>query len=136
MTAKASSPKQTLRRIYAFTHAQPIWRECASVLAEGSGARVFLLKCLFWLGLVFALLPWPQGDGRGAAGRRNGAESKAIAKPKHPAAPAPGDALAAVTQAATDRLAAAAKEQCLAHPGDCLAILGAAASRKEPPAAR
>ncbi len=91
---------------------------------------MFLLKSLFWLGLVLALIFWPQ-DERPSAETPKPRQPAEAAKSRRPAPPAGADVVASVTQAATDKLAAAARAQCLAHPSDCLAILGAAAGTKE-----
>lgn len=106
----------------------------------------FLVKCCFWLAVVFLAI-----GGRGAA--PPDAEPHAqVAKPREREAPirSPpsvaqksqsasvgrgGDLLSDLADQAAAKLAGAARDQCLAHPVDCLHTverLGQAAAKAEP----
>jgi hypothetical protein len=94
----------------------------------------FLLKCAFWLGLAFLLLPASAprreaasvGRVRAQAVRPAAASARAVSEAKT------GNALEALAADAAGRLAQAAQRRCLSQPKECLA--GANALRRAAPA--
>jgi hypothetical protein len=79
----------------------------------------FLIKCAFWLFIVFLVLPWPE-----SAPSRPSAKVAAATSKSHGLKPQDKDLLSALFAAADDKLIAAARERCLAQPKDCLSALG------------
>lgn len=85
---------------------------------------LFLVKCIFWLGVVFLAIG---GRGVEPAGVERASVTKAREKEAVPtrsqsAAAGRGDGTLADQAAA--KLASAARDQCLAHPVDCLIAAG------------
>ena len=103
---------------------------------------VFILRCIFWLGLVFSAMPWNAGpDTRGAPAATpasaaapasaKAAKSGTPGRPQRPASHFADDASRAAVAAAwkfasanggtmARSIAAAVEEKCLAAPRDCL----------------
>jgi hypothetical protein len=76
----------------------------------------FLLKCAFFLGLVFLAMTWSRQE-----------DASAIPRPR-PAnmskgAPSSDNVFSTLSRAATDQLTAAARRRCLERPRDCLDAL-------------
>jgi hypothetical protein len=71
----------------------------------------FLLRCVFWLGLVFYAMDWPGGP---SAGTVTGAL---------------GEVAASAASAAVAGAAPAVRDLCLSRPTGCLALATAAAPK-------
>lgn len=96
----------------------------------------FLLKCAFWLGLAFLLLPNPARETARAPSpprpERAAKQDRAPSRLRADKAPGPAasaaeadGAAAALAKDAAGALAAAAREKCLERPRDCLAAVDA-----------
>ena len=91
---------------------------------------VFVFKCVFWLAVVFMVLPWPVDPlAPPAVGGRSLSAAAPATMPRvrraaAPAAPRDQDVLGALSREATDKLTQAAREHCSVHPRECLSILG------------
>ncbi len=107
----------------------------------------FLVKCIFWLAVVFLAIerdaeppevePGPRAPVARARERETPIRAPASAAQKGQGAPAGrgGGALSGLADQAAAKLVGAARDQCLAHPIECLLAaerLGQGAAKAEP----
>lgn len=91
----------------------------------------FVFRCVFWLAVVFMVLPWPvDAPAPPAVSGRLLSATDPATKPRvrraaTPAAPRDDDVFGSLAREATDKLAQAARKHCSLHPRECLSILGA-----------
>lgn len=85
---------------------------------------LLVVKCIFWLGLVFFLIGGrgaePPSVGPARASVKEARDNRAAPTKGQSAAGGRGGALSALADQAAEKLAGAARDQCLAHPVDCL----------------
>jgi hypothetical protein len=81
----------------------------------------FLIRCVVVLGIVFAAMPWGEQNGARPPAAQHEAHSHAGGQKPH--AVQREEPPATLSHAAGEKLAAAARERCLAHPAECLSLV-------------
>lgn len=123
-----------------FRSERRFFRMWSGFASDGAPFVFFLVKCAFWLAIVFWLLPWggadTSPDTRPHAGaarekpivagapRRERARAQRPPRNETPAAADDG-AIAAMIRDGAAGLAASASERCLSRPADCVAAVEA-----------
>lgn len=93
----------------------------------------FLLKCVFWLAVVFWLLPWRTQESpaprasRAEAARTEPAPRAKAAAPRVRAGEALGSLLDEAAESAKTTLAKSARDYCATHAAECLSLIARSA---------